>query len=151
MLDRFKDHRVASIGALCAAVITVALPASAAASFDPEFSVLSRDVRSHETDNGFVGHTHIFNPANLNQKVGKGKVRCRFNEGDRKAHCRVLVHLDGTIGGFGDLVLRGNIGRGDTTLNVVDGTGDFSGAVTGRALVHDVAEPDNLIDFHLTR
>jgi hypothetical protein len=74
-----------------------------------------------------------------------------FIERSRKARCRVLYHFDGTIGGFGDLLVKGNIGRGDRTLNVVDGNGDFSGAVAGKVFIHNLNKPVNLIDFALTR
>jgi hypothetical protein len=60
-------------------------------------------------------------------QVGHSHLRCRFVEESRKARCRALFHLDGTIGGFGNLLVKGNIGRGDRTLNLVDGDGDFSG------------------------
>jgi len=142
--------RITSIGAVCAAVAAFALPAGATASFDRHFSVVSRDLRGHDTPNGFEFHTELLNPANPDNRVGKGNARCSFERGDRKAHCRVLFHLDGSIGGFGDLLLKGNIGHGDNTLSVVDGSGDFGGAV-GKALIHDVAQPKNLIDIDLTR
>ena len=67
---------------------------------------------------------------------------------ESKARCKILLHLDGTIGGFGDLLLKGNIGRGDRTVSVVDGSGDFEGAL-GHAFIHHPSEPDNLIDFDL--
>ena len=144
-------NRIASIGAACAVVAALALPAGAHASFVPEFSVVSRDGRGHEIPNGFQFHTTLLDPDNLDNRVGKSKVTCTFERGRPKVHCRLLTHLDGTIGGFGDLLIKGNLGRGDHTLSVVDGTGDFGGAVTGKAVVHNIKQPENLIEFHLTR
>ena len=144
-------RRLTLIGTLCATVVAIALPASAAASFDHHFSVVSRDLRFHEIPNGFQGHTELVDPDNFATRVGKGNVGCVFNERIRKARCRILFHFDGTIGGFGDLLLKGNIGRGDTTVRVVDGTGDFTGAVSGKAVINDPSEADNLIEFDLTR
>jgi hypothetical protein len=131
--------------------MAIALPASSGASFATHFSVVSKDVRFHEIPNGFAGRTVLLNPANLDNRVGYGKVRCVFVERNRKARCRVLFHLDGTIGGFGDLLIKGNNGRRDHTMNVVDGNGDFSGAVTGKVFIHHISRPTNLIDFSLTR
>ena len=149
MIAAIRDHPRALLGSF-AVVIAIALSASAGASFERQFSVVSRDLRSHEITNGFVGHTELVDPGDFGARVGKGKVRCRFNERSRKARCKILLHLDGTIGGFGDLLLKGNIGRGDRTVSVVDGSGDFEGAL-GHAFIHHPSEPDNLIDFDLVR
>ena len=40
---------------------------------------------------------------------------------------RGTYHLNGEIGGFGDINVRGNLRRGDNRLNVVGGSGDFNG------------------------
>jgi hypothetical protein len=142
--------RVPRLVALCSAALAIALPASAGASFDHHFSVVSRDLRFHEIPGGFIGHTELVDPDNFAARVGKGKIKCLFNERNRKARCRVALHLDGTIGGFGDLLLKGNVGRGESTVLVVNGSGDFAGAV-GKAFIHDPEESDNLIDFDLVR
>ena len=146
-----KGRRVALIGVACAALAAIALPASAGAAFDRHFTVISEDQRGHETENGFSFRTVLFNPANLDNQVGHSHLRCRFIEETRKARCRGLFHFDGTIGGFGDLLVRGNIGGGDHTLNVVDGNGDFSGRVAGKMFVHNIGQPVNRVDFDLTR
>ncbi len=144
-------RRAASIGVGAVAVLAIALPAGSGASFATHFSVVSEDQRGHETENGFVFRTFLFNPANLNNRVGSSKARCVFIERSRKARCKVLFHFDGSIGGFGDLLVKGNNGRGDHTMNVVDGSGDFSGAVTGKMFIHNLGQPVNQIDFALTR
>jgi hypothetical protein len=151
MIVGARKRGIALIGVAAVAAMALALPLSAGASFDHRFSVISKDVRFHEIPNGFTGRTVLLNQGNRNNRVGYGHVRCRFIEPARKARCRVLFHLDGSIGGFGDLVAKGNIGSDDHTLQVVDGTGDFSGAVAGKAVIHHPGQPRNLIDFSLTR
>ena len=148
MIRGLKAGWLVAVGAT---MLALAMPLSAGASFDRHFSVISKDVRFHEIPDGFVGRTVLLNPANLDNRVGYGKVRCVFIERTRKARCRVLFHLDGTIGGFGDLLIKGNNGRRDHTMNVVDGSGDFGGAVAGKVFIHHIAQPKNLIDFSLTR
>jgi hypothetical protein len=65
----------------------------------------------------------------------------------QKLRCVILTHLDGSIGGFGDLLLKGNIGRGDATLNVVDRRGAVSGKVVNDAL----GRRTSLVSFSLPR
>jgi hypothetical protein len=60
-----------------------------------------------------------------------------------------VVHLDGSVGGFGDLFLKGNLGRGDKTLNVVDGDGDFGGGVSGKVRVDSISNRLDLVGFDL--
>jgi hypothetical protein len=151
MFGGVTRRRVALIGVTGMALAAFAVPSSSSAAFATHFSVISEDQRGHEIENGFVFRTILYNPANLDNRVGSSKVRCVFIERSRKARCRVLYHFDGTIGGFGDLLVKGNIGRGDRTLNVVDGNGDFSGAVAGKVFIHNLNKPVNLIDFALTR
>ena len=139
------------LGLSCAIGIAIGIPAAAGSSFDHHFTVISKDTRAHEIPNGFEGHVVLLNPANRHNRVGKGKVRCTFKEGDPKAHCRVVFHLDGTIGGLGDLVVKGNVNDEDHTFSVVDGTGDFGGGITGKAYVRDIASPVSPIDFDLIR
>ena len=143
-------RRLTSIGIGCAAAAAIAVPVAAGASFDHHFTVISKDLRAHEIPNGFEGHVALLNPTDRTDRVGKGKVRCTFVEGEHKAHCRVLFHFDGTIGGFGNLLVKGNVGGDDRTFQVVDGSGDFGGAVVGKALVRDPASHVSPIDFDLT-
>jgi hypothetical protein len=148
MIRGLKAGWLVAVGAT---MLALAMPLSAGASFDRHFSVISKDVRGHEIPNGFAFRTVLLNPANQANRVGYGDARCVFVEETRKARCRVRFHLDGSIGGFGDLLVKGNVGRGDNTLQVVDGSGDFSGAVAGKAFIHHINRPKNLIDFSLTR
>jgi hypothetical protein len=145
-----RTRRLVTLVAAATAALAIALPSTAGAFVD-HFSVISQDVRSHRTHNGFVFRSVLLNPFNTANRVGRGKGKCKFKQGQRKFRCVVVFHLDGTIGGFGDLALRGNLGRGDHTLNVVDGDGDFSGAIAGKAFVHNLNRSRNLVDIALTR
>jgi hypothetical protein len=150
MIRGARTRRLGAIVAAAIAAMAIVLPGSAGAFVD-HFSVISQDVQSHRQGNKFFFRSVLLNPANTANRVGRGKGKCKFRQGDRKFHCLVLFHFDGTIGGFGNLALRGNLGRGDHTLNVVDGDGDFSGAISGKAFIHNLNKPANLVDIALTR
>jgi hypothetical protein len=151
MTKGVKPHRAALLVVAALAIGAIALPVSATASFDRHFTVISKDVRGHETTNGFAFRIVLLNPFNTANQVGYGHAKCRAERGDRKVRCRVFVHLDGTIGGFGDLIAKGNIGRGDNSLQIVDGTGDFGGEIAGKVIVHRVNDRKNPLEFSLTR
>jgi hypothetical protein len=150
MIRAVKTRRLGAIVAATTAALAIALPSTAGAFVD-HFSVISQDIQNHQTHSAFVFRSVLLNPANPANRVGRGHGKCKFTRGDRKSHCLVLLHFDGTIGGFGNLALRGNLGRGDHTLNVVDGDGDFSGAISGKAFVHNLNKPTNLVDIALIR
>jgi hypothetical protein len=136
------------VGTAVAAVAIIA-PGGAAA-FDHQFTVLSKDRGGHRTANGFAFNIELLNPSNNRNKVGRGHGRCRVKGHRRKARCRLVVHLDGSVGGFGDLVLKGNVGRGDRTMDVVGGHGDFGGGVAGRARIDSVNDELDRMRFDLT-
>jgi hypothetical protein len=140
---------VAPLVAVIAAA-AIAAPSSAGGSFATHFSVIAKVVRVHGTDTAFSFRDVLFNPANRDNVVGHDHGRCKAARGG-KNHCVIVTHLDGSIGGFGDLLLRGNIARGDKTLKVVDGNGDFSGAVSGKAVIERPHRQVTLEDFALTR
>jgi hypothetical protein len=148
MIGRTTTRRVAALVAGLASVVAIAVPGSSASSFDRHFSVLVHYTGGHETGNGFAFRYELANPANPSNRVGHGHARCRVAH---KARCRLLFHFDGTIGGFGDLLLRGNFGHRDQTFTVVDGNGSFGGGVAGKAVTHTVRRNVDLAHFDLTR
>jgi hypothetical protein len=150
MTKHRRGPRLVALLAAAVAVSAVALPSSAAGSFTTHFDVLRETVRVNEHPGSFTFRDVLLNPANPNNRVGWDKGRCRPARGG-KLRCVIVTHLDGSIGGFGDLLLRGNIGRGDNTLNVVDGNGDFSGAVTGKVVAENPGRRVSLVHFALTR
>jgi hypothetical protein len=152
--DEMTEHRrrapVVGLLAAAAATLAIAVPSMAGASFTTHFSVIKETVRFHQDGDTFRFKEVLLNPANPNNQVGWDKGRCHGERGE-KLRCAILTHLDGSIGGFGNLLLRGNIGRGDATLNVVDGTGDFSGAVSGKVVNDALNRRVSLVSFSLTR
>jgi hypothetical protein len=78
--------------------------------------------------------------------VGQEWGRCR-----PKPHRRVRFHLNGQIGGFGDIGVSGRLGPGDRRLNVAWGTRDFKG-VAGKLLIRDANASDtSKLHFDLVR
>jgi hypothetical protein len=122
----------------------LAIPASA--SFDRHFSVIEKGVSEERVgENAFRFKNKLLQPHNRDNHVGRDKVICRVAS-QRAIRCHAVVHLNGEIGGFGDIRVRGNIGRGDNRLNVVGGTGDFNG-VGGKVLLRG----QNRVHFDLVR
>jgi hypothetical protein len=148
MSVRVRRGRLASIIAAVAAVAML-VPGNAIA-FDHHFSVISKNVGGHQTADGFAFRIALLNTANDRNRVGHGHGRCVAIERTHKLRCKVVAHFDGSIGGFGDLFLKGNLGRGDVTLNVADGRGDFGGSVAGKARVDSINNRLDLVSFDLT-
>jgi hypothetical protein len=69
----------------------------------------------------------MFDPQNRDNRVGSDRGKCKFTRSDAMP-CKGTVHLDGEIGGLGDIEYGGTWRRGVDTFNVVGGTGDFAGA-----------------------
>ena len=145
-------RRTAVTGLLAAAVATVAiaLPSTAGASFTTHFTVLKETVAVHQHGDSFTFRDVLLNPLNPANRVGWDRGRCRVGGGG-KLRCVIVTHLDGSIGGFGDLLAKGNLGRGDKTLNIVDGNGDFSGAISGKVVAEHPGRRVTLVHFALTR
>jgi hypothetical protein len=150
MTEHRRRSAVFGLLAAAAATLAIALPGTAGASFATHFSVVKKTVRLHQQGDTFTFREVLLNPANRHNQVGWDKGRCRGERGG-KLRCVILTHLDGSIGGFGNLLLRGNIGRRDGTLNVVDGSGDFSGAVSGKVVNDALNRRVSLVTFSLTR
>jgi hypothetical protein len=149
MTGRVTARRLTALIAGVAGVVAIALPASAGASFDRHFSVLAHGTGGHETSYGFAFGFDLLNPTNPSNQVGHGHARCRVPA--HKARCKIVFHFDGTIGGFGDLLVKGNFGDGDQTFAVADGNGDFSGRIAGKAVTHTLNRNTDLVHFDLTR
>jgi hypothetical protein len=113
-------------------VAMLAIPASA--SFDRHFNVIEKGVSGEQVgEHAFRFKNKLLQPHNRDNRVGRDKGICR-EAPHRKLRCRAVAHLNGEIGGFGDIRVRGNIGPRDNRLNVVGGTGDFNG-VGGKLLL----------------
>jgi len=129
-------------------IALLAVPASA--SFDHHFTVISKQVSGERISrHAFRFKDKLFQPGNRSNRVGRDKGKCGEASDPDKTRCHAVVHLNGEIGGFGDLRVSGNIGRGDKRLNVVGGTGDFNG-VAGKLQLHTLRRIDRL-HFDLVR
>jgi hypothetical protein len=137
------------VGVLAAVAIAV-LAVPAFASFDRHFSVISKEVSFQRTQQGFAFKDKLLDPRNRQDRVGRDRGRCRVREEARKIRCHAVVHLNGKIGGFGEIRLSGDIGRGDRRINVVGGTADFNG-VAGKMLIRSVGRTADRLHFDLVR
>src|SRR4051794_14145586 len=134
---------VAAIG-----VAVIATPTSAL-QFSRHFVVVSHTLKGERIDNGFAFKDELLAPWNFNRNVGRDRGKCVFRN-NHKGRCKVLVHLDGTIGGYGNLLVKGNFGRGDHTLLVINGNGDFDG-VAGKVTVHNLGGKFDKLHVDLVR
>jgi hypothetical protein len=128
-------------------VAALAIPASA--SFDHHFSVIEK-ASSHRTEdgNGFRFRGKLFQVGNRDNRVGRDHGVCKFRHNG--ARCRASAHLNGEVGGFGDIAVRGNLRTHDNRLNVVGGSGDFNG-VAGKVLIHNLNRRTTRLHFDLVR
>lgn len=135
--------------AVILALLGTALLATSALAFDHHFTVLSKNKSGHRVGNAFRFKDTLLNPNDRSDKVGRDRGKCRFSA--HKSRCRAVVHLNGEIGGFGNIRVKGDVTRNDKRLNVVGGTGQFDG-VAGKMKLHGtrVRSVDRL-HFDLTR
>ena len=137
------------VGVLAAVAIAV-LAVPAFASFDRHFSVISKEVSERRIQNGFAFKDKLLDPRNRQDRVGRVRGKCRIRQEARKIRCHAVVHLNGKIGGFGDIRLSGDLGPGDRRVNVVGGTADFNG-VAGKMLIRSLGRNTDKLHFDLVR
>ena len=119
-----------------AAVLAASLASPALASFDPHFRVISKGIHGHEVGHGkFQFYERLIDPDNPKNKVGYDHGVCK-PAGPVAGFCRATYHLDGEIGGHGDITVKGKVYQGHLTLKVVHGTDAFEG-VTGGMTIAD--------------
>jgi hypothetical protein len=106
-------------------IALLAIPASA--SFDHHFRVFEK-ARFHELPGGkaFRFKGKLFHPHHRHNRAGRDHGLCKIRPHET-LRCRGTYHLNGEIGGFGDIKVSGNLGPDDNRLNVVGGSGDFNG------------------------
>jgi len=110
-----------------AALGTALLPIAASASFDRHFTVFEKAVfKPRPNGNAFRFRGKLFDRRNRSDRVGRDRGHCNVVS-HNALQCRGTFHLNGEIGGFGDIKYRGNLRRRDNRLNVVGGSGDFNG------------------------
>ena len=82
---------------------------------------------SGELSKGFRYNGKMFDPQNRDNRVGSDRGKCKFKP-HGAVKCEGTTHLNGEIGGLGDIEYRGTARPGDQTFNVVGGSDDFEGA-----------------------
>jgi hypothetical protein len=123
------------ISASSVAVLAVSLAAPALASFDPHFKVLTKAVNGHELRNGgFKFYEKVMDPKRPQNKVGYDHGVCK-PDGPVATFCKATFHLDGEIGGHGDIKVAGKLFQGQPTLEVLGGTDAFEGVEGTMTLV----------------
>ena len=141
--------------AVAVGVLGAALFATSASAFDSHFTVVAKHNVVPKPKSGtvvqipFSFRQVLFDPHNRSDRVGRDRVKCS-NKGHHRQKCHALVHLNGEIGGRGDIRVVGDVGSGDNRLNVVGGTQQFNG-VAGKVLVQGMNSNNNKLHFHLVR
>ena len=107
--------------------------ASRALQFDPHYRDFEKGV-FHETPDGFRFEGKLFDRHNHDDRVGRDRGRAKI--GGHVGHVHGVFHLNGEVGGRGDLKYRGDIESGDNRLVIVGGSGDFNG-VSGKIVFHN--------------
>ena len=79
-----------------------------------------------EPGTGFRYKGKMFDPKNRDNRVGSDRGYCKFRR--HGVFCQGITHLNGEIGGLGDIKYRGVARPGDLTFEVVGGSDDFAGA-----------------------
>ncbi len=127
------------LAAILAALGSAALAVPASASFDHHFTVLEK-ATFHELPNrdAFRIRGGLYDPRNHDNKVGNDHGRCKIRP-HNVLRCRGITHLNGEIGGSGDIKYRGNYRPDDFRLNVTGGSGDFNG-VAGKLVFENLNE-----------
>ena len=138
------------VGVLAAVVIAV-LAVPAFASFDRHFSVISKGVSFHRTQNGFAFKDKLLDPQNRQERVGRDRGKRKVKQGPRRFRCHAVVHLNGKIGGFGEIRLIGDLERNEPNrFNVIGGTADLNG-VASKALIRSAGRNVDRVHFDLVR
>ncbi len=140
------------LAGVLAAFGSAAVSVPASASFDPHFTVFEKQ-SFHVLPNrdAFTIRGGLYDPRNHDDRVGNDHGVCKIRPHE-VLRCHGIMHLNGEIGGSGDIKYRGNVRRGDTRLNVTGGSGDFNG-VAGKWVFENVNKPGtkSLNTFSLVR
>ena len=110
------------LAGVLAALGSAVLAVPASASFDPHFTVFEK-ARFHVLQNEevFTIRGGLYDPLNHDNRVGSDHARCKIRPHET-LRCRGVIHLNGEIGGSGDIKYRGNIRPHDFRLNVTGGS-----------------------------
>src|SRR4051794_30219106 len=106
------------VSAVFLVALSASLAAPALASFDPNFKVVTKAIHQHELSNGGTAfYEKLIDPHRTQNKVGYDHGFCK-PAGPVAAFCKATFHLDGEIGGHGDITVAGKVFQGSTGLKV---------------------------------
>src|ERR1044072_8998288 len=112
-------NRTLLVSVTSAVALAASIASPALASFDPHFKVISKGIHGHEVGHDkFQFYERLIDPKNPKNKVGYDHGFCK-PDGPVAAFCKATYHLDGEIGGHGDITVKGKIFSGSPTLDVV--------------------------------
>ncbi len=115
------------------AALGAAVMAAPAVAFDHHFTVVDNVKVKQVGAHLFLNKGKLFDPANRHDKVGRVRGLCR--EKPHKFKCHYRFHLNGEIGGFGNIKVKGDNDRGADHLVVIGGSRQFDG-VAGKVTMH---------------
>jgi hypothetical protein len=120
-------------GMMALGVALLATPASAVTEY--HFKLFEKQSfqgvpANPEPGKGFRYKGKMFDPQNRDNRVGSDRGQCTIKP-HGAVKCEGTTHLNGEIGGLGDIEYRGTARPNDQTFNVVGGSDDFDGA-TGK-------------------
>ena len=127
-----RRTRIAAATVVVAAGLMGALVAPASAATEYHFKLFEKQSfqsvpANPEPGKGFRYKGKMFDPQNRDNRVGSDRGKCTIKPRDA-VKCEGTVHLNGEIGGLGDIEYRGTATRRDSSFNVVGGSDDFEGA-----------------------
>jgi hypothetical protein len=122
----------------------IAIPASA--SFDHHFTVVMNKTKVFNSPRAkYRVKAVLVDAPSRNGRIGRLWALCHFVLGGQR--CRLHFHLNGRVGGFGNVAATGKLTPHHRRLNVVGGTRDFN-RVAGKVRV---SRTTKRIHFDLTR
>jgi hypothetical protein len=146
--DMMRKTRVAAATVMVAAGLMGAVAAPASAVTEYHFRLFEKASYHGFTNKGFRFKGGLFDPQDRHNRVGSDHGRCEFRPHDTE-WCKGTFHLDGEIGGVGDIKYRGRSGVG-RPFKVVGGSDDFAGATgsfEARFVNHNPKREINIYDF----
>jgi hypothetical protein len=123
--------RIAAATVMVAAGLVGAVAAPASAQTEYHFQLYEKQSFQGPGDKegkAFRYKGGMFDPQDRDNRVGSDRGKCKIVREDEVARCKGTVHLNGEIGGLGDIEYRGTWRPGVDTFDVVGGSDDFAGA-----------------------
>ena len=138
-----RRTRIATATVMVAAGLMGAVAAPASAVTEYHFKLFEKQSfqgvpANPEPGDRFRYKGKMFDPQNLDDRVGSDRGKCKI-KGTHAVKCQGTTHLDGQIGGLGDIEYRGTATGSNSGFNVVGGSGDFEGA-TGETRFRNLNE-----------